>query len=71
MFASGEKTVNQRKHNIVYKHVVRGQGSKGLIFRASDTVGRKKKTGFLGTNSRKNRPISREFSAQTLPKSNR
>ena len=41
--------------------------------RASERSRKKKSNfaGFLGTNSRKNRPISREFSGQTSPKSNR
>ena len=33
MFAVGEKTVNQRKHEIVCTHVVHLQGSEGLILR--------------------------------------
>ena len=76
MFASGKKTVNQRKH-IVYKHVVHGQGSKGLIFRASDTVGRGKKVKFhrifrdkFKEKSADFAGISWEFSGQTWPKSN-
>ena len=42
-------------------------------YRASDRSRKKKSNfaGFLGTNSRKNRPISREFSGQTSPKSSR
>ena len=41
--------------------------------RASDRSWKRKSNfaGFLGTNSRKNRPIVREFSGQTSPKSNR
>ena len=33
MFAVGEKTVNQRKHQIVCKHVLHLLGSEGLILR--------------------------------------
>ena len=41
--------------------------------RASDRLWKKKSNfvGFLGTNSRKNRPFLREFLGQTSPKSNR
>ena len=41
--------------------------------RAADRSRKKKSNfaGFLGTNSQENRPISREFSGQTSPKSNR
>ena len=46
-------------------------GGQKFVHPSADAKGLSNFAGFLGTNWRKNRPISREFSGQTSPKSNR
>ena len=69
---------------VIFRHYLTGNGKVSCILatisdwfpninRASDISQKKKSnfTGFLGTKLRKNRSISREFSGQTWPESNR